>query len=83
MNLPLDEKIVDELKAIAKKAGRPVEELAGEALLDFLEKEKRRQVVERGRADLQAGRTVDADAMDRWLDSWGSEDETDPPQCQS
>ena len=69
--------------AHAKEAGRPLEDLAGEALIGFLEKTKRQRVVERGRADLKAGRVIDADAMDSWLDSWGSDDETEPPSCQS
>lgn len=82
MNLSLDEKLVEELRAIAKAAGRPLDELAGEAILDFLEKDKRRRVVERGRADVKAGRVVDPDAMDRWLESWGTDDEAEPPKCQ-
>jgi predicted transcriptional regulator len=83
VNISLDEKLVDELKEAAKAAGRPLDDLAVEALVDFLEKEKRRRVVERGRADVKAGRVVDSDAMDRWLDSWGSDDETEPPTCPS
>jgi predicted transcriptional regulator len=83
MNISLDEKIVEELKATAKAAGRPLDELAGDAFLDFLEKEKRRRIVDRGLADVKAGRVVDGDAMERWLDSWGTDDEAEPPTCQS
>ncbi len=83
VNISLDEKLVEELKAAAKASGRAVDELAGEALLDFLEKAKRGRMVDRGRVDVKAGRVVDGDAMERWLDSWGTDDETEPPKCQS
>lgn len=83
MNISLDDKLVEELKAIAKAEGRALDELAGEALVDFIAKEKRRSVIERGRADVKAGRVVDGDAMERWLDSWGTDDETEPPTCRS
>ena len=36
-------------------------------------------LVERGLADIKAGRVVDGDAMERWLGSWGTDDELEPP----
>lgn len=38
-----------------------------------------REKVRRGRQDIAAGRVVDDDTVDAWLESWGKDDELDPP----
>lgn len=38
-----------------------------------------REKVRRGREDFAAGHIVDDDKVDAWLESWGKEDELDPP----
>jgi len=38
-----------------------------------------REKVRRGRQDIDAGRVVDDDKVDAWLESWGKDDELDPP----
>lgn len=38
-----------------------------------------REKVRRGREDIAAGRVVDDDKVDAWLESWGKDDELDPP----
>jgi predicted transcriptional regulator len=38
-----------------------------------------REKVRRGRQDIAAGRVVDDDKVDAWLESWGKDDELDPP----
>lgn len=81
MSLSLDDELVEELKKAAAEAGVPLDDVARQALSEFLQVERRRRVVERGRAELKAGRVVDGEAMERWLDSWGTDDETDPPSC--
>lgn len=37
-----------------------------------------REKVRRGREDIAAGRIVDDDKVDAWLESWGKDDELDP-----
>ena len=36
--------------------------------------------VRRGREDIAAGRIVDDDKVDAWLERWSKEDELDPPE---
>jgi predicted transcriptional regulator len=38
-----------------------------------------REKVRRGREDIAAGRIVEDDQVDAWLESWGKDDELDPP----
>ena len=37
--------------------------------------------IERGEADLAAGRVVPHDEVRRWLESWGKPDELSTPRC--
>ena len=39
-----------------------------------------REKVRRGRQDIASSRIVDDDKVDAWLESWGKEDELDPPE---
>jgi predicted transcriptional regulator len=39
-----------------------------------------REKVRRGREDIAAGRIVDDDKVDAWLESWGKDDELDRPE---
>jgi predicted transcriptional regulator len=39
-----------------------------------------REKVRRGREDIAAGRVVDDDKVDAWLESWGKADELDRPE---
>lgn len=39
-----------------------------------------RASVERGLADVQAGRVMDGDEVLRWIESWGTEQELPPPR---
>ena len=38
-----------------------------------------REKVRRGREDIAAGRIIDDDKVDAWLESWGKDGELDPP----
>jgi predicted transcriptional regulator len=40
---------------------------------DEEERQRTREAIARGRADVPAGRVVDHDDVQRWVDSWGSE----------
>ena len=37
--------------------------------------------IQAGIADLDAGRIVSHEKMKAWLNSWGTPEETEPPQC--
>ena len=38
-----------------------------------------REKVRHGQQDIAAGRVIDDDKVDAWLESWGKDDELDPP----
>lgn len=67
MNLPLDDKTLEKLKAKAAEAGKRVEELITELVLGTLDDDERyRAAVREGVAQADAGKLVDFDvAMDR------------------
>lgn len=55
-----------------------------EALRIFFEskhfQEQRMQSILKGLDDIQSGNTIDGDAVDAWLASWGNENETQAPK---
>jgi predicted transcriptional regulator len=56
--------------------------LAADAIAAYLdEQEQHLERVREGLADAQAGRVVSHEEVDRWLGSWGTEDELPPPKC--
>jgi predicted transcriptional regulator len=40
------------------------------------------QAIQLGLDDVHAGRVVDGDAVLKWIDSWGTDDELPPPEPQ-
>lgn len=54
----LDDDVIEELRKLAERSGRPLGVVANDALRDFLRYEKQAaSSIERGLADLDAGRT--------------------------
>ena len=66
------------LEAQAKATGQSVDDVLNGLLRRF---DERVQLIAEGRADVAAGRTVDNNAMKAWVESWGSDDEKEPPAC--
>jgi prevent-host-death family protein len=54
--------------------------LSPEAYEQIRRAEEVREAVNRGLADLDAGRVVPGEEVERWLASWGTADELPPPQ---
>ena len=68
------------LERIAKATERSKSKLLAGAIDAYIESERQfLDGIERGLADLKAGRVIDNDEMMRWLDSWGSDNELPPP----
>lgn len=44
--------------------------------------EEQRRAIEKGLADIDAGRTVPADDVEAWIDSWDTPDELKKPRSQ-
>lgn len=81
-DLPLDDATRSALEALSRRLNQSSEELAARAVRNFVaDAEAFIGAAETGLADATAGRTVDSDAMERWLDSWGDDDEQEPPAC--
>jgi len=53
--------------------------LSPEAYEEIRREEEGRAAVARGTADLDAGRVVPGEEVERWLGSWGTADELPPP----
>lgn len=39
-----------------------------------------RRDIEEGMADMEAGRVIDGDQVMTWIESWGTDNELDPPE---
>ena len=79
LSLPIDDALAKSLEETAKESGVSTTDFVTEAVRVALEDHRYRDAVERGLADIKAGRVVDGDAMERWLGSWGTDDELEPP----
>ena len=51
--------------------------------LELTEEEEREldEAIERGLADIEAGRFVPHEEVEKWLRSWGTDNELPPPKC--
>jgi len=81
LSLPIDDSLAKSLEETAKKSGLSTTEFVTETLRAALDDRRYRDAVDRGLAAVTAGRTIDSDVVERWLESWGSDDELEPPTC--
>jgi RHH-type rel operon transcriptional repressor/antitoxin RelB len=57
--------------------------LALHALIAYLEQEEwKRAAILEGMRQLDAGRSIPHDEVDKWIASWGSDRELSPPECE-
>ena len=67
--------------AFKQEAHRLVDQLSdAESWRELTHRAAVRADLEEGLADIKAGRTVDGDEVLHWIDSWGTDQELDPPQ---
>lgn len=63
-SVKLDDDVHEELRKLAKRSGRPLDALANDALRDFVHYENQvAAAIDRGIADLEAGRTRATDEV--------------------
>ena len=76
--------LMDQLEETAEKLQRSKGWIINDAVKDYLAKEKRkaerlaqtREALE----DIEMGRVIDGQEVMDWLESWGSDTESSPPQ---
>ncbi|WP_022660517.1 CopG family ribbon-helix-helix protein [Paucidesulfovibrio longus] len=81
----VDTALKNKFEAIAKSQGKNSSHLLREFMVDFInrheEREKRRAETLLAIESIEAGRYIDGEEVFAWLDSWGSETESDAPEC--
>lgn len=78
-SLEFDEGLATAIEKAAQAAGISVIEFITRALHRAVFDAQVDESVARAFDDVQHGRVVDGDAMDRWLGSWGTDHEEGPP----
>ena len=72
------------LENLAKKLDRSKNYLINQAIKEFLERktgdEKRWEETLEAIESVQSGNIVDEKSVNQWFDSWGSEEELEPPK---
>ena len=71
------------LEKLAQETARSESSLAADAIARYLETQERQiAAIRRGLADAEAGRVVANEKVEAWLDSWGTDKELPPPECE-
>ena len=86
MSIKLKSEDRDRLKQLAEARKRTPHWLAKEAISQYLEREEaaerfRRESLDTWNEFLQTGESVSNEKVMDWLDSWGNDDEIEPPLC--
>ena len=79
--MQIPDELKQQLDEVAASEGRSVSEIAAAALENYLAQHQENVAsIRRGIDDLEAGRTIDGDLVDRWLASWGTDHELPRPK---
>ena len=86
LSVKLEEEMVQRIKDLAQSRKRSAHWLMREAIAEYVEREEKREALNRDtiRAweEFQAtGLHATAEEVDRWLASWGTENELPAPVC--
>jgi predicted transcriptional regulator len=80
-SMRMDAKTKSGLEAEAKRRDRSSAYIANEAIEAFLDKQAyKRECLEAAIAEADKGVFISEEAMDRWMESWGTENELPPPE---
>lgn len=79
----LNSEIEKPLADLTKKLDRSKNYLINQAVKEFIARQKmeqdRWQDTLKALDDVKNGRVVDSDVVEKWMDSWGSDNELSPP----
>ena len=86
MAIKLPQQDRDRLQKLGAAKKRTAHWLAKEAITQFLDREEateqfRQETVVRWEEYCQTGASVPHDAVMKWLESWGTDNELEPPKC--
>jgi predicted transcriptional regulator len=87
MAIKLPQQDRDRLQQLGVTKKRSAHWLAKEAITQYLDREEateqfKQESVERWEEYCRTGKSVPHDAVMRWLDSWGTENELEAPKCE-
>ncbi|ELS03639.1 putative transcriptional regulator [Xenococcus sp. PCC 7305] len=80
----LDDDLENQLNSIAKNLSRSKSWIINDALRLYIAREEKKQQMlretEEALADLEAGRVVSGEEVMKWLETWGTANETKAPK---
>ncbi len=80
--LRIDAAIKKRLELEAKREDRSAGYVAQQAIRAYVEaKERARAAIRAAETEADKGAFISSDAMDRWVRSWGSDEELPPPEA--
>ncbi|HDZ62766.1 MAG TPA: ribbon-helix-helix protein, CopG family [Nitrospirae bacterium] len=84
LTIRIDEKTKERLDNLAKATARTKSYIVDSAIKEFLETNEWqiksiKESVER--ADREDAKFIDHEKVSKWITSWGTEDEPEPPKC--
>ncbi|MGB0695444.1 MAG: CopG family ribbon-helix-helix protein [Rhodospirillaceae bacterium] len=82
--LRLDNELREALEHEAQLEERPAAQLAARAIRSFVDsKAAKRAAIDAALAEAERGEFITQEAMNRWIDSWGTEEELPMPDVES
>jgi predicted transcriptional regulator len=72
MQVPLDDDVASALDALARKEGSSPEQLAARAVRALVERQEYLAAIDEGLSDVAAGRVVDGEQVDSFLEDWAT-----------
>jgi predicted transcriptional regulator len=83
----LDAQTKERLDHLGERKNRSTHWLMKEAIVRYLEQEEYNEALKqetlKGWRDIEEGRVVSHKSVSTWLDTWGTDEETDRPSCGS
>lgn len=85
-SIKLDDDMKGRVRHLAEARQRTPHWIMREAIAQYVEREEKREALRRDTVQAweefqQTGRHATAEEVDRWLESWGTDDELPAPEC--
>jgi predicted transcriptional regulator len=86
ISVKLDEALRERLKRLSEARSRSPHYLMGEAIREYVEREERREQFKRDALAAwqeyrDTGLHATAEEVGAWLETWGTDQEAEPPSC--